>query len=402
VPIGWRQVSFRGLKNTSVFLKLTLLLVSVMTVMSAATVAPSLPLLAEVFKSTPNSALLSKLMLSVPALLIALTAPFAGRFIDRYGRIKLLYFGLILYALSGTSGYFLNDIYHILIGRVLLGMSIGMTMTITITLIGDYFEGDERKRLIGFQGAFTALGGVVFITVGGYLADINWRAPFLIYGLSLLVIPLVLLFLYEPAKPITKTKAVSTQSNGLINMVYATAILFMILFFIIPTQLPFHLKALGIEKHSLAGIALATNAGGGVIGSLFYSRVKRKFDFASVFSIGFLLMALGYLVAGYTDSFVMLLTSLLVAGLGFGLILPNLSLWVIQLTRPEVLGRNIGILTTCIFLGQFLSPIVVEPLTSFMDLSSVICTAGGCLLLLSLAYFVINNSKGMTEKQSEL
>lgn len=373
-----------------------------MTVMSAATVAPSLPLLAEVFKSTPNSALLSKLMLSVPALLIALTAPFAGRFIDRYGRIKLLYFGLILYALSGTSGYFLNDIYHILIGRVLLGMSIGMTMTITITLIGDYFEGDERKRLIGFQGAFTALGGVVFITVGGYLADINWRAPFLIYGLSLLVIPLVLLFLYEPAKPITKTKAVSTQSNGLINMVYATAILFMILFFIIPTQLPFHLKALGIEKHSLAGIALATNAGGGVIGSLFYSRVKRKFDFASVFSIGFLLMALGYLVAGYTDSFVMLLTSLLVAGLGFGLILPNLSLWVIQLTRPEVLGRNIGILTTCIFLGQFLSPIVVEPLTSFMDLSSVICTAGGCLLLLSLAYFVINNSKGMTEKQSEL
>lgn len=383
-------------KYESLFLKSTLLLVSIMTVMSAATIAPALPLLADVFKSTPNAELLSKLVLSVPALFIALSAPFTGKFIDRYGRLNLLYFGLILYALSGTSGYFLNNIYHILIGRILLGVSIGITMTIAITLTGDYFEGDERKRFIGFQGAFIAMGGVVFITIGGYLADIDWKMPFLIYGLSLFVIPLVLVFLKEPAKPFTKTQPSLEKSNGLINIIYATAVVFMILFYIIPIQLPFQLKEIGIEKHSLAGITLAINAIGAVIGSLLYSRVKQKIEFAAVFSVGFLIMAIGYLVSGLTSNFPIVIISMFIAGLGFGLILPNMNLWVIQLTKAEVRGRNMGVLTTSLFLGQFLSPLVVEPLILIMDLSMVFSLAGGSMLLMSLAFVLLNNSKWIT------
>lgn len=387
------QSKYRGL-----FLKLTLLLVSIMTVMSAATIAPALPLLADVFNSTPNAELLSKLMLSVPALFIALSAPFAGRYIDRHGRLKLLYFGLILYAVSGTSGYFLNNIYHILFGRIVLGVSIGITMTIAVTLIGDYFEGEERKRFIGFQGAFISMGGVVFITIGGYLADINWKMPFLIYGLSVFVIPLVMLFLTEPNKPFTKTKSATEKSNVLINIVYATAIVFMVLFFIIPTQLPFQLKEMGIEKQSLAGITLAINALGGVIGSLLYSRVKHNLGFAAVFSAGFLLMGMGYIASGLAFNFAIVLTSMFIAGLGFGLILPNMNLWVIQLTQEEIRGKNIGILTTCIFLGQFLSPLVVEPFTLIIDLSMVFSLAGGCMLLLSVAFILLNNSNWLAKK----
>lgn len=373
---------------------------SILTVMSAATIAPSLPLLASVFKATPNSELLSKLLLSIPAVFIAISAPFAGRFIDRYGRLNLLYFGLVLYALSGTSGYFLNNIYYILLGRVLLGISIGITMTIAVTLIGDYFEGEERRRFIGLQGAFIALGGVVFITIGGFLADIGWKMPFLIYALSLLVIPLVSLFLKEPTLALSKPNSNPDKSNGLINIVYATAIVFMILFYIIPTQLPFQLKEIGVEKNSLIGEALAINALGGVIASLFYSRIKRKLNFPTIFSVGFALMATGYLASGLTFNFSIVLIAMFIAGLGFGLILPNLNLWVINLTNEEVRGKKIGLLTTFIFLGQFLSPFVVEPFTIIMDLSTVFSIAGGFMLLLSLAFLILNNSKWITENES--
>lgn len=385
-------------KNKNVFLKLTLLLVSIMTVMSAATIAPALPLLASVFHSTPNSEFLSKLMLSIPALFIAISAPFAGKFIDRNGRLNLLYFGLILYAVSGTSGYFLDNLYHILIGRILLGISIGITMTIAITLIGDYFEGEERKQFIGFQGAFIAMGGVVFITIGGYLADLGWRMPFLIYGLSLLVIPLVILFLKEPIRHLAKTKTTDGKTNSLIYIIYATAIVFMTLFFIIPTQLPFYLKEIGVVRQSLVGISLAINALGGVLGSLFFSRIKQKINHSTVFSIGFLLMSIGYLVTGYTLIFSIVVIAMFVAGLGFGLMLPNMNLWVIQLTKVEVRGKNIGVLTTCVFLGQFLSPFMVEPLTSIMNLSTVFSLAGGSMILLSVAFIILNNSNWVIEK----
>lgn len=375
------------------FLKLTILLISIMTVMAAATIAPSLPLLAEVFKSTPHSALLSKLILSVPALFIAISAPFAGRFIDRFGRINLLYFGLILYAISGTSGYFLDNIYHILIGRMLLGISIGITMTIAITLIGDYFEGEERRRFIGIQGAFITTGGVIFITIGGFLADISWQMPFLIYLLSLLVLPMILFFLTEPSQSIVQSQTNVEKSSGLINLIYVTAFVFMILFYIIPTQLPFQLREIGVEKNSLAGIALAINALGGVIGSLFYSRVKQKIKFSSVFSLGFLLMAIGYLITGLTFSFLWVLIAMFIAGLGFGIVLPNMNLWVIQLTKAEVRGKNIGVLTTSIFIGQFISPLVVEPFTLTMNLSMIFALAGGCMLLMSIAFVWLNRSK---------
>jgi hypothetical protein len=46
-------------------------------------------------------------------------------------------------------------------------------------LIADYYVGAARGQFLGLQAAFMALGGVVFLTFGGFLADVNWRLPFL-------------------------------------------------------------------------------------------------------------------------------------------------------------------------------------------------------------------------------
>ena len=78
----------------------------------------------------------------------------------------------------------------ILISSAVLGIAVGMSMTIVITLIADYFEGMERQKFVGLQIAFMSLGGIIFIGLGGVLADIGWRYPFLIYLFSLLVLPL--------------------------------------------------------------------------------------------------------------------------------------------------------------------------------------------------------------------
>ena len=133
--------------------------------MAAAIIAPSLPDIALEFKQLPHVELLSKLILSIPALMIAIISPFVGRYIDRFGRLKLLYIGLVIYAISGTSGYFLNDLYLILLSRILLGVGIGIIMTIAMTLVGDYFIGKERQDFIGYKSAFIGLAGVMFLSL---------------------------------------------------------------------------------------------------------------------------------------------------------------------------------------------------------------------------------------------
>ena len=91
--------------------------------MAGATIAPSLPQIEQVFSNHPHSEILTKLILTIPALFIALGAPVVGLLIDRYGRVRLLLGSLLLYGFSGTSGFFMNDIYSPQQAAELLGVT---------------------------------------------------------------------------------------------------------------------------------------------------------------------------------------------------------------------------------------------------------------------------------------
>lgn len=97
--------------------KIILLLASSLTVMSVSAISPALPKIAEAFAYLPNAVFLVKLMLTIPSLIIAFSAPFAGIIIDKGKRKTLLVTSLILYAITGTTGLYLESIEGFLIAR---------------------------------------------------------------------------------------------------------------------------------------------------------------------------------------------------------------------------------------------------------------------------------------------
>jgi MFS family permease len=342
-----------------------------LTMMAMAVIAPSLPAIAIEFQNLPQVELLSKLILSVPALMIAIIAPFAGNYIDRFGRLNLLYISLIAYAVSGISGYFFDDLILILIGRMLLGVSIGIIMTIATTLIGDYFKGETRQKFIGYQASFIGLSGVLFMSLGGFLATFHWRVPFLIYLFSLLLIPMSYYFLQESKSTYSSNRDVSVSSNQLLRILFSIGTFIMIIFYLMPTQLPFLLKAIGINNAVHSGNALAINALGIVFSGFFYSTIKKRLSFLNVAWIGLLMIGLGYFLTGNAMKFEIILIAVFLAGLGLGLFISNLNFWILELSPPQIRGKNIGILTACLFLGQFLSPILAEPVIKAINLSAL-------------------------------
>ena len=366
--------------------KLTLLLLSMLTIMAAAIIAPSLPELAVVFHDVPRAELLSKLVLSIPAIFIALSAPVAGRFIDIYGRLPMLVGALILYAVSGSSGLYLDNLYHIIVGRVLLGISIGIILTITITLIGDYYEGEERKAFIGYQSAFVGFAGIIFLAGGGLLADITWRMPFMIYLFPLVLIPLTRTQLSEPPRTKGGSSLKKLHIGTLTRIIFVNSVVFMVLFYVLPTQLPFYLKELGYNLSALSGLALAINAVGMVVASLLYPRLKSRMQFPAVFGLAYLLLAAGFYITGVTSSIAVVVVAMFIAGFGVGCLLPNTNLWVIELTHHELRGRTLGILTTCLFLGQFLSPIVMEPVVNAMGLGVLFKGCAFAMVFMAIAF----------------
>jgi len=182
-----------------------------MTMMAGAVVAPSLPQMSQHFANVPNAEILTRLIITLPALFIAIFSPINGWLIDKYGRKNILLFSYILYAVGGLSGFFLQDLHLILVGRAFLGIAVAGVMTCTVALIGDYYQGAERNGFMGYQGAFMSFGGVTFISVAGILADIDWQYPFLIYLFSLLV------FIYYVPSKFKKSKV---DSLVIFNFVY--------------------------------------------------------------------------------------------------------------------------------------------------------------------------------------
>ena len=380
-------------QTNSLPVKITLLVVSTLTVMSSATIAPSLPAMQQHFASVANADYWVRLILTVPALFIAIGAPFVGILIDQLGRKPLLSTALVVYGVGGSSGLWLSSIGSILVGRALLGFSVAGIMTTATALIADYYTGKARGQFLGLQAAFMALGGVVFLTLGGFLADINWRLPFFIYLIALLLVPFVLRLLPEP----NRTGGSGTQANqdeplrlpmGLVVLTYGIALLTQIVFYLIPVQLPFYLQNLVNASASQSGLAIALSTLCSAVSSILYQRIKARLSFISIYGIAFLNMAVGYGLISLANGYGVVLPGLAIAGFGLGLLMPNMNVCLTSIAPSSARGRVLGGLATSFFLGQFLSPLVSQPLSQLVGLSTTYGIAGAVMAILAFVTMV--------------
>ncbi|WP_395176023.1 MFS transporter [Roseibium alexandrii] len=170
---------------------LALLLTASLKIMANATISPALPALEASFSGEPGAAYLVRFLVSAPSLTVVLVAPLAGFAIDRFGRSWLLMAGVLVFALSGSAGAYLNDLTAILVSRLLLGVALAFTMTAQVALAGDLFQGNRRSAFMGGQVVAINFGGFLFIGGAGLLAGVSPRLPFLIYALPLLLLPLL-------------------------------------------------------------------------------------------------------------------------------------------------------------------------------------------------------------------
>ncbi len=367
--------------------KAALLAVAMLTIMAAATIAPSLPAIQERFAGPANATLMTRLLVTLPGLFVAICAPFAGMAADRLGRRRLLLGAVLLYGLAGLSGLWLDSLPAMLVGRALLGVAVAGTMTAATALIGDYFDDAERGRFMGLQSTFVGIGGVVFLTGGGLLSELHWRAPFAIYGLALLFLPAIWLFLQEPSRAVRTSGGGASAERapwGLIVLLLTLATTNSVLFYMLPTQLPFHLQAMGEVAPSRAGLALAAVNVTGALAGLAFGRIRARLGAAPIFAGGFGLMAAGYGLIALADGYGLVVTGVLVAGLGLGVVMPNLGTTLLGAAPAAVRGRVSGLLTSGIFLGQFLSPIVSQPLIDRIDFVGTFRTFGLVLAVLAL------------------
>ncbi|AUI59485.1 MFS transporter [Amycolatopsis sp. BJA-103] len=354
----------------------TVLAAATLTIMAAAIIAPSLPAMREVFAGTPGSGLLVRLALTVTSLAIAISAPLSGIFADRVGRRPLLLTGLVLYAITGTAGFFVSDLSLLLVTRAGLGLAVGGIMTAVSTLITDWFEGPGRASFLGLQQAFASLGGVVFLPLAGLLATVNWQAPFWMYSASAIVAVFAIVSLREPPRSDpTVREDQRARLPGRIIGVYVLALVATLVFYMAPTQLPFLLEGFGSGPAAI-GAVVAGSTLTSVAGALAFPRLRKRLNSTAITTVSVALLGAGWLVIGTAGTVVQVVAGLLVGGFGVGFVVPNLNLRLAEFAGPAQRGRVLSGLVTGIFLGQFLSPLVVQPLIQTIGIDGAFTSTG--------------------------
>lgn len=348
--------------------KWTILFTSAVAWLAPSAIAPGLPALYADYAHLPDAQLLSRMVLTMPMLSIAISGPLVGYAADRLGRRRVLIASLFCFGIAGVSGLVLQSLVAILVSRALLGVFLAGILTSVTALLGDYYGGDERRRMAGLQATFMSFGTVAFVVLGGLLAEIHWRLGFLLYGYTFLILPAALLSLYEPgprrtpASHPSTTASPSRVSHPTILLLYLLAFVCMIGLFMIPSQTQFFLREIGIPEPTLAGIAVGTfNLSAGVA-SFAFAPLHRRIGTNLVFAAMFATVGLGYVLIGRSDSYAQLIAAMAFGGLSMGVFLPNLNLALLSRVSEGARGRALGGVTTSFYLGQFLSPFYSVPI----------------------------------------
>jgi len=347
---------------------IALLLPITLTTMAIVLLAPVVPLLMAEFSDVPNHEYWVPMVLTLPALCVAILCPFAGILGDYFGKRKLLLASFLIYAIVGLAPVFLTDLTHILISRVGVGIAEALIYVLSTTMIADYYHGETRNRWLAAQPAFASMSALVFFNLGGFLGEFGWRTPFWIYGSALVMFLLVLIFTWEPASDEhPEDEAEKAPHNlswegfpwGKMAMIVLITIYGSVFFYTVQIQASSGLAGLGMTSPAQAGFWTSVASVGVPLGTVIYGLFGARIGVGKLLLIEFALLAIGFMTMGSANNTTQFLGGCFVNQLGAGMLLPTLLVWAMSILPFEVRSRGTGFWQSAFALGQWLSPLVV-------------------------------------------
>ncbi|MFB6310972.1 MAG: MFS transporter [Salinirussus sp.] len=162
----------------------------------SAAISPALPSMATALGVSDARVGLVITAITLPPMILA---PVVGVLGDMYGRRAIAIPGLLLYGGAGVGIAFVDTFVAVLGLRALQGVAMAGIGPLTVTLLGDLYDGTEATTAQGLRMSAAGISLLVIPLAAGALAGIGWQYPFLLYGLSLFVAVAVWIYVPETA-----------------------------------------------------------------------------------------------------------------------------------------------------------------------------------------------------------
>ena len=299
--------------------------VALLVPLGVTSITPILPLVAETFEVSLSASSLLITFFALPGLLLT---PLLGIWADRYGRKALLLPALVLFCLAGILCAFATSFKMLLLFRTLQGLGAAPFGLLYSTVIADSWQKEERARMMSYAATVLGLGTGLSPALGGALAMLDWRLPFLI---PLFALPVLFLAwkspLLKPAQA-TNFKEYLRLTLACVNLPRTKKLLLLslfgsiMLFGPIIACLPLHADKVFKASSMIIGLLLAgASVCSGIMASqmpFFYS----KFSTSRILYAGQFFYISCFLALPFVGNLYLLFFCVMLYGIGQGMAMP--------------------------------------------------------------------------------
>jgi MFS family permease len=370
--------------------RLALLLIGWLSAIALTTLTPVLAQISAHFADTPGAdAVIRGLVTSVGAAMIV-GAPAGGFLSERFGERAVLLWSLPLFAVAGGAGLLLDDPWALLVSRVLLGLSVGAAGVAAAALLANGVADADRNRWLGYFTLSGMLAGVLFTPISGLLGSIHWRYVFPIHLIAIPMLCAIWILVRPAQKSVSSQHAQERQHStfpwGIVILGMACGVAASGLI----AYLPFLFSEMGFGDPKKVATALTSGILGSAITAFFFGAVRRRLDVVPVFAIGFLLVAIGVGVICATRAYELHSVGMFLAGLGNGLLTPNLYA-VATSTSPDQRARRLGLARAGYFGAPLVAQLPFEPLAATHGALGVMFAIAGFAIVMIGVVFLSRN-----------
>ncbi|MFJ7754283.1 MFS transporter [Peribacillus muralis] len=139
-------------------------------------------------------------------------SPFAGRWVDRYGRKKIIIIGLLLFGVSELIFGLGTDVSVFYLSRILGGISAAFIMPGVTAYVADITSVQERPKAMGYISAAISLGFIIGPGIGGFVAEYGIRLPFFLAAIIAFIACLTSIFILK--EPLTKEQLAAVSADA--------------------------------------------------------------------------------------------------------------------------------------------------------------------------------------------
>ena len=347
--------------------------VSALTSLPGLAVSPILDDLTHIF--THSSDLDIDMLTSLPSLMIIPFILLAGWLTEHLGYMRLLYWGLGLFALCGVLYFFCNTMSELLIVSAFLGIGAGIIIPLSTYIIAYFFDGEYRTQQFGYSSAINNVTLVVATAVVGYLADIQWRLPFVVYLLPFVAL-MLMPFVARAGRKISGGSGNAYAAPSKVDSIqYRPLMQYVILYFLVTYlviavsfNLPFLMAKYGYGSGSV-----------GIVTSLFYLAIMLPGFFLNpimrylkgrVTGASLMMIAVGLLVVYVSKEIIPITIGCIVAGAGYGTVQPYIYDRSSQFAPPNKAAFALGLVMTMNYVAILVYPFIIDFFEKIMRIDS--------------------------------